>query len=322
MSTTATPTATAPWPNPRPLLAGKVAVITGSSKGIGRAIALSYAYEGASVVCADLSPAPHPRAGAEYRYLLDAVAVGEEAADLLPTHETVLKVGGKALFVETDTGSEEAVEKLVERAVSWAEEIGAGRRIDIFVNNAGIAPEAADPRPVWELNVERMWEPTMKINANGVLFGTKYAAKQMIGQEPSPIGDRGSIVNIASVYGLTGNGWQISYNSSKHAAVAITKTAALDLAPHRVHVNVICPGCKSHTPISASPLTCLDADTALLDPFLVDNDQNRTFLASKHPFRGLGKPADFTSLAVYLGSDANTWMTGVAIPVDGGFTAN
>lgn len=77
-----------------------------------------------------------------------------------------------------------------------------------FVNNAGIAPEAADPRPVWELNVERMWEPTMKINANGVLFGTKYAAKQMIGQEPSPIGDRGSIVNIASVYGLTGNGWQ------------------------------------------------------------------------------------------------------------------
>ncbi|KAK7539539.1 putative short chain type dehydrogenase [Phyllosticta citribraziliensis] len=302
MSSTIT---TQPWPNPRPLLPGKLAIVTGSSRGIGRAIALTYAYEGAAVVCADVSAAPHPRAGAEYRYLFDELAAA--GADLLPTHETISKVGAKALFVETDVGVEKSVEALVERAVSWAEEIGLGRRLDIFVNNAGVAPEGNDPRPVWELNFERMWEPTMKINASGVMLGTKHAAKQMISQEPSQSGDRGSIVNISSIYGVTGTGLQVSYNASKHAVVAITKTAALDLAEYRVHVNAICPGY---------------VDTRLLDPILVGHDEVRTHLAKKHPFRGLGKPNDFTRLAVYLGSDDNTWMTGTAIPVDGGFTAN
>ncbi|KAK8172844.1 dehydrogenase with different specificitie [Phyllosticta citrichinensis] len=256
-------------PNPRPLLPGKLAIVTGSSRGIGRAIALTYAYEGAAVVCADVSAAPHPRAGAEYRYLFDELAAA--GADLLPTHETISKVGAKALFV----------------------------------SNAGVAPEGNDPRSIWELNFERMWEPTMKINANGVVLGTKHAAKQMISQEPSQSGDRGSIVNISSIYGVTGTGLQVSYNASKHAVVAITKTAALDLAEHRVHVNAIY------------------VDTRLLDPILVDHDEVRTYLAKKHPFRGLGKPDDcLTRLAVYLGSDDNTWMTGTAIPVDGGFTAN
>ncbi|KAK7523533.1 putative short chain type dehydrogenase [Phyllosticta citriasiana] len=300
------PTTTQPWPNPRPLLPGKLAVVTGSSRGIGRAIALTYAYEGAAVVCADVSPAPHPRADAEYRYLLDDVAAAG-SADLLPTHETIAKVGANALFVETDVGVEKSVEALVERAVAWADEIGLGRRIDIFVNNAGVAPEGNDPRPVWELNFERMWEPTMKINANGVVLGTKHAAKQMISQEPSQNGDRGSIVNLASIYGVTGTSLQISYNASKHAVVAITKTAALDLAEHRVHVNAICPGY---------------VDTRMLDPLFVENDETRAQISKKHPFRGLGKPSDFTRLAVYLGSDDNTWMTGTAIPVDGGFTAN
>ncbi|KAK8225240.1 hypothetical protein BKA81DRAFT_376259 [Phyllosticta paracitricarpa] len=124
------PTTTQPWPNSRPLLPGKLAVVTGSSRGIGRAIALTYAYEGAAVVCADVSPAPHPRADAEYRYLLDDVAAAG-SADLLPTHETIAKVGAKALFVETDVGVEKSVEALVERAVAWAEEIGLGRRIDM-----------------------------------------------------------------------------------------------------------------------------------------------------------------------------------------------
>jgi NAD(P)-dependent dehydrogenase (short-subunit alcohol dehydrogenase family) len=113
-----------------------------------------------------------------------------------------------------------------------------------MVNNAGIAAEAHDPLPIYESPSER-YHATMKVNSFGVFLGCKYAGIQMMKQEPYPNGDRGWIINIASVLGLVGKAGAISYSSAKGSVVNMTRTAALDYAPFRIHVNAIAPGCKS-----------------------------------------------------------------------------
>ena len=161
-------------------LESKVAIITGSSSGIGRATSLTFAREGASVVCGDL----HETARQE--------SEGE------PTHELIQKSGGKAIFVKCDTSKAQEVEALVQKAV---QEYG---RVDIMVNNAGIALESKAAKPIWELD-EEMWDKTMAVNAKGVMLGCKYAAIQMIKQDPHPLCDRGWIINMASILGLVAN---------------------------------------------------------------------------------------------------------------------
>lgn len=222
-------------------LASRVAIITGASSGIGRAIALAYHREGASIVCADVRETT--RAGP-----------GESSA---PTHEAITRDGGNAIFVKVDVGSAAEVEALVQRAVQ------VFGRLDIMVNNAGIAIEAHRPQPVWEMD-EETWDQTMKINAKGVFLGCKYAAAQMVKQEPLESGCRGWIVNMASILGLRGSMMNgkcsdlsvlvllirvaASYCASKHAVVGLTRVVAMDCAPHRIHCNAICPGCKLSDP--------------------------------------------------------------------------
>jgi NAD(P)-dependent dehydrogenase (short-subunit alcohol dehydrogenase family) len=109
-----------------------------------------------------------------------------------------------------------------------------------MINNAGIGQSGA--KPVWELD-EETWDLTQDINAKAVFLGCKYAAKQMISQEPGPTGDRGWIVNLASIMGLVALAGALPYIASKHAVAGITKTVALDCAPYRVHCNAVCPGC-------------------------------------------------------------------------------
>ena len=91
---------------------------------------------------------------------------------------------------------------------------------------------------------ERVWDATMRVNAKGVFLGIKYASAQMIRQTPHENGDRGWIVNTASIFGEVGQANCASYCASKGAVVNLTKAAALDCAPHRVHVNAIAPGCE------------------------------------------------------------------------------
>jgi NAD(P)-dependent dehydrogenase (short-subunit alcohol dehydrogenase family) len=158
-------------------LANKIAIITGSSSGIGRAIALAYAAEGASLICSDIhSTTPQ---------------------ETLTTVEAATQLGAKALFVKCDTTSSADIQSLIQTAV---QEYG---RVDIMVNNAGIAVEAGahGNRPVWEYD-EAAFEKTLSVNTTGVFLGTKFAARQMVGQEPGPSGDRGWIINLASVFGM------------------------------------------------------------------------------------------------------------------------
>ncbi|EEA24145.1 glucose 1-dehydrogenase, putative [Talaromyces marneffei ATCC 18224] len=228
-------------------LENKIAIVTGASAGIGRAICLAFHREGATVVCSSISENTR----------------NEAFREEFTTHDLIVKEGGKAIFVKADVGKSEDMQALVKKTV---ETYG---RLDIMVNNAGINFESHDrvPVPVWEVSEER-WNKTMSINLNGTFLGCKYAMAQMVQQEPHTNGDRGWVINVSSMLGKVGAAYAgeflapttpnqhrkqnltsviASYTTSKHAIMGLTKTAALEGAPHRVHVNALCPGCKWET---------------------------------------------------------------------------
>jgi NAD(P)-dependent dehydrogenase (short-subunit alcohol dehydrogenase family) len=176
-------------------LPSRVALITGSSSGIGRAIALLFASHGASIVCADLVPT------ARSEYATDASGS--------PTHELVRERGGRAVFVKCDTSVSADVEAAVDAAVA---EYG---RLDIMVNNAGISPEAwpsHGPRPVWECD-EAVFEKTWAVNVKGVWAGVRFACRQMLKQEALEGGDRGWIVNLASIKSVDAGPWICEFSA-------------------------------------------------------------------------------------------------------------
>lgn len=197
-------------------LEGRVAIVTGSSSGVGRAIALALASERACVVCSDITP---------------TLRVGGYETDNAPTHEVIARTG-KAIFKNADTSSADDVEALVEAAVA---EYG---RLDIMINNAGIF---CGQNRVTEEPVEA-FDKTIGVNTRGVFLGMKYAISQMMKQEPRPSGDRGWIVNISSIGGLVGLLMEPSYCASKGAVVTLTRQVAIDYASDKIHINAVCPG--------------------------------------------------------------------------------
>ncbi|KAH8679401.1 hypothetical protein BGZ61DRAFT_359527 [Ilyonectria robusta] len=278
-------------------LQSKVAIVTGSSSGIGRAIALQFHREGAVVVCADLRERS-----------VDEVSGEAEVT----TADLITKEGGTAEFVKVDVTKAEDVESLIIVLTI----LGCS-----MVNNAGVALESSNPQNIWNFSQD-IWEKDFAINSTGVFLGCKYASAQMIKQEPLPCGDRGWILNTASVFGLVGSGMIVGYVASKHAVMGITRAAAVDCAPHRIHVNAICPGCKLL--ISFATLLTLPTDT---ETTFISSIQGRAqaevkaSIEKQHPFRGLGKPEDIAKAAVFLTSEENSWITGIGLPVDGGFTS-
>ncbi|HOM13531.1 MAG TPA: glucose 1-dehydrogenase [Rubrivivax sp.] len=196
-------------------LAGKVAIVTGGNSGIGKAIVLELAREGASVV-------------------IDYVVQPEATADLV---EQVTALGASALGVKADVSQVAELEQLVAATVR---EYG---RLDIMVNNAGIEYRAS-VLDVTETHYDRV----MAINLKGAFFGTQLAARQMIGQ-----GGGGRIINISSVHEdwpMPGN---TAYCVSKGGMRMLTRTAGLELAPHGIRVVGVGPGAVA-TPINTSTM--------------------------------------------------------------------
>ncbi|OGE54825.1 hypothetical protein PENARI_c005G12161 [Penicillium arizonense] len=262
-------------------LQDKVAIVTGASSGLGRAIAIRYSQEGAKVVCADLTP----------------TARSQEESEIT-THDLIVEKGGKATFVQTDVGDAAQMENLVQVAVR---EYG---RLDILVNNAGISIEARKPA-VLHLTDEETWDTTMRVNTKSVFLGCKYALTQMLAQEPHSSGDRGWIVNISSIMAMIGGPENPSYCASKGAVSNLTRQMALDYAPDNIHINALCPG-YTQTAI-------FKETTTNLTPW---EDLKR-----RHPLKGPGMPEDIARMAVVLASDDANWVTGICLPVDGGYTA-
>lgn len=200
------------------------------------------------------------------------------------------EAGGAAVFARCDVSAPDEVAALVDGAVErWG-------RLDAVVNNAGVggvrAPTAAYP--------EDDWTRTLAVNAGGVFHGTKHALRHMV-----PAG-RGSVVNVASVAGLVGFAGSVAYCASKHAVVGVTRAAALEVAKTGVTVNAVCPAFT---------------ETAMVDRLRRFDDRLGPRLAQAMPVGRMGTVAEIAAAILYLcGPDAR-FLTGLALPLDGGLTA-
>ncbi len=193
-----------------PLLDKKIAIVTGASSGLGRAIALRYAEEGATVVIADVSDAP--------------IEGGET------TLSRIVAAGGKSVFVKTDISSWADVDALISQAVA---EFG---RLDIMVNNAAIytSTNLLETSP-------QQWDRVIAVNVTGYFYCCKRAAQQFLKQEL--VGDtRGRIINISSQHGMVACPGDFPYSVSKGAIVQMTRQIAVDHAEAGIVCNAIAPG--------------------------------------------------------------------------------
>jgi NAD(P)-dependent dehydrogenase (short-subunit alcohol dehydrogenase family) len=202
----------------------------------------------------------------------------------------VKKAGGEAIFVKTDVSKTVEVEALVAKAVATY------GRLDCAHNNAGIAGNA---KTIVD-DTEDNWDRILAINLKGVWLCMKYEIAHMLKQ------GGGAIVNTASGAGLIGVRRGGAYVASKHGVVGLTKTAALEYAKAGIRVNCVCPG-----PI----------DTPMLQGIGGRNQMVIERMVAAQPGGRLGQPAEIAEAAVWLCSDAASFITGLPMPVDGGYTA-
>ncbi|MFO7916490.1 MAG: SDR family oxidoreductase [Anaerolineae bacterium] len=248
-------------------LAGKVALVTGGSAGIGRATALAFAAQGVKVVVADID-----------------VSGGEETVRMIQGE------GSDGLFVETDVSQSQDVQAMVERTIE------AYGRLDFAFNNAGIEGERA---PTADTNEEN-WDRVIDINLKGVWLCMKYEIPHMLET------GGGAIVNTSSAAGRVGFAQIPAYTASKHGVIGLTKAAALEYATENLRVNAVCPGV---------------IDTAMVERYIGDDEESREQLISSQPIGRLGRPEEVADVVVCLCAEGTSFVTGVAMPADGGYIA-
>ena len=242
------------------MLDGKVALVTGAARGIGQAIAKKLAGEGADIALCDLKA----------EWLAETAAIVEAA-------------GRKVKCFEADVSNAAAVETVVSGAIE------ACGKVDILVNNAGITKDTLMIRMS-----EQDWDSVISVNLKGTFLFTKAVARPMMKQRT------GCIVNIASIIGLIGNAGQCNYAASKAGVIALTKSAAKELASRNVRVNAVAPGFIQTRMTDGLPE---DVRKRMLDAI---------------PMGRFGTPEDVANVVLFLTSDASSYMTGQVLTVCGG----
>jgi dihydroanticapsin dehydrogenase len=249
----------------------KTAVVTGGGAGIGKAICVLFAEEGAAVVVAERD------AGA-----------GEATA------QEIASAGGKALFVQTDVADETSVRRMAEQAAS------AFGRIDVLVNNAAVFVLAGI-----EATPEQ-WREILDVNVMGPALVAKHVAPHM-----QKLG-KGAIVNLGSISSFIAQPHFVTYNATKAAIANMTRCMALDLAPHGIRVNAVCPG---------------TVWTQIVERLTREEGMDRA-AADAHPAWGganmlprIADPREIAYAALFLASDEASFITAANLMVDGGYTA-
>jgi len=238
----------------------KIALVTGSAQGIGRQIALSFAREGAGVIISDVN-------------LEKAVLTSKEIEAL----------GVSSMALELNVCDYAQVEQAINKILDKFS------KVDILVNNAGITKDNLMLRMP-----DADWDAVINVNLKGTFNCTKAVSKPMIKQR------YGKIVNIASIIGIIGNPGQANYSASKAGIIALTKTAAKELASRNINVNAVAPG-------------FIQTDmTAKL------SEQVKEKMLAVIPMNKLGGPIDVAQACLFLASEEAGYITGQTIVVDGG----
>lgn len=239
----------------------KSAIVTGASRGIGRAVAQELAKRG-------------------YRVLVCYRKNSDGAADVC---HGIRAAGGVALPFQMDIADLSDCRRTVSKAMM---EFG---RIDVLVNNAGIALSR-----LFTETDEAEYDRVFDVNMKGMFFLTRAAAKEMVAA------GGGSIVNLSSMWGISGASGEVAYSASKAAVIGFTKALAKELAPSHIRVNAVAPGV-----IDTDMNACYSEDTLRM-------------LAEKTPLGRLGTPEEIASCVCFLAEDA-TFLTGQVLTADGGF---
>lgn len=247
-------------------LEGKVALVTGASRGIGRAIAIGFAEAGADV----------------------AVAARSEA-DLETLVKEVEATGRRGLAVPTDIRSRDAIEAMFERVTS---EMGG---LHTLVNNAGGSNFMA---PLTSLRPEG-WDKLRTLNLDSVFHATQIGAQKILES------GGGSIVQVASVAARIGAPGLSPYSAAKAGVIAFSKAVAKELAGSNVRVNCIAPGWVA----------------TAMNEFITSDEGLRTATEALVPLGRFGRPDEMVGAAIFLASDAASYITGETIVIDGGYTA-
>jgi 3-oxoacyl-[acyl-carrier protein] reductase len=239
----------------------RIAIVTGAGQGIGRAIALGLAREGAGVAIAD---------------------VNEESANTV--RKEIDAAGGKAFAIGADVANEDSVEAMVKETVQEF------RRVDILVNNAGVFPTSS----VEEMS-EADWDRVIGTNLIGAFLCARAVVPKFLKQ------GSGRIISLTSGRAFQGAKNGAHYAASKAGIIGFSKSLALELAPHGITVNVICPGIT---------------DTA--QPRGHQTEEQMYAQAQRIPLGRIGQPEDLVGPAIFLASDATAFITGQTMLVNGG----